>query len=138
MKAAVTFNSTLIAPCGMNCATCIGYQRKKDKCPGCRIDSATKRKSCANCRILNCDLLAETNSKFCYDCKKFPCTRLKNLDKRYQTKYKTGLIQNLHIIKQFGMSSFLSFESNRRICANCGSVLSVHRDNCLTCETPIA
>lgn len=26
---------TLIAPCGMNCALCIGYQRPKNRCPGC-------------------------------------------------------------------------------------------------------
>ncbi|MDD5456566.1 MAG: hypothetical protein PHV30_05985 [Candidatus Margulisbacteria bacterium] len=25
----------LIAPCGMNCAICLGYLREKNKCPGC-------------------------------------------------------------------------------------------------------
>ena len=26
----------LIAPCGMNCAVCLGYLREKNKCPGCQ------------------------------------------------------------------------------------------------------
>ncbi len=134
MNTSVIFDKTLIAPCGMNCGTCIAWLRDKNKCFGCRVDFDTKLKTRTKCRIKNCDLLCKISSKFCYDCGNFPCERLKHLDKRYRTKYRTGLIQNLINIKENGIDNFLSFETKRRTCPKCGSSLSVHRDNCLKCE----
>jgi hypothetical protein len=133
MKTPETFDRSLIAPCGMNCGTCIAYLREKNRCPGCRIYAAHKAISIQRCIIPKCVHLGKTTSKFCYDCEKYPCKRLKQLDKRYRTKYKTSFIENLAIIKEKGIDSFLVFESKRRTCPNCGSVLSVHRDNCLIC-----
>ena len=133
MKTPVTFDRSLIAPCGMNCGTCIGYLREKNKCPGCRIYSADKAISIQRCIIPKCVHLASTTSKFCYDCEKYPCRRLKQLDKRYSTKYRTSFIENLKMIKEEGIDNFLVFESKRRTCSYCGSVLSVHREFCLIC-----
>ena len=133
MKSLVSFEECLIAPCGMNCGTCIAYLREKNKCPGCRISSADKAVSVQRCIITKCPYLAETTSKFCYDCEKYPCRRLKQLDKRYRTKYQTSFLENLSIIKEQGIDNFLVFESQRRTCPNCGSVISVHRDKCLNC-----
>jgi len=137
MLTPVTFDRILIAPCGMNCGTCIGYLRDKNKCPGCRIISRDKLKTRVNCIVKNCKYLAETTSKFCYDCQKFPCKRIVQLDKRYRTKYRTSFIENLIKIKDTGISGFLEFESERRTCQNCGSVLSVHRDKCLNCNSDL-
>ena len=134
MKSPVTFDSSLIAPCGMNCGTCIAYQREKNRCPGCRTYSADKAISIKRCIIPKCVHLDNTISKFCYDCGKYPCKRLNQLDKRYLTKYKTSFIENLTMIKEKGIDSFLVFESKRRTCPICGSVLSVHRENCLICS----
>jgi hypothetical protein len=134
MKNSVTFNKILIAPCGMNCGTCLAYLREKNKCPGCRDKSSYKAVSVMSCIIPRCENLARTTSGFCYDCAKFPCKRVKQLDKRYSLKYRTSFIENLTIIKEKGMNSFLQFESKRRTCKSCGSVLSVHRDNCLVCK----
>ena len=134
MNTTVTFDKTLIAPCGMNCGTCLAFLRDKNKCYGCRVDSAGKLKSRMLCKIKNCTLLAKTSSKFCYDCDIFPCNRLKQIDKRYRTKYNTSFIQNLLMIKESGMSAFLVFESARRSCPECGSVVSVHRNHCLACK----
>lgn len=134
MKSSVTFDSKLIAPCGMNCGTCIAFLREKNKCYGCRIDAEDNLKTRLLCKIKNCEQLAKTSSKFCYDCGKFPCKRIKHLDKRYRTRYKTSFIENLLMIKEKGMEYFLAFESVIRACPNCGSVLSVHRENCLKCR----
>ena len=43
----------LIAPCGMNCRLCLGYQREKKHCEGCRneIDIEYKTKACNSCII---------------------------------------------------------------------------------------
>ena len=133
MKPLVSFDKSQIAPCGMNCGTCIAYLRDKNKCPGCRVYSADKAISIQRCIIPKCIHLDKTESKFCYECEKYPCKRVKQLDKRYRTKYYTSFIENLTMIKEKGIEKFLVFESKRRTCNNCGSVLSVHRDHCLIC-----
>lgn len=134
MKPPVTYAKYLIAPCGMNCGTCIAYLREKNRCPGCRTFSADKAISIQRCIIPKCEHLSNTSSKFCYECEKYPCKRMKQLDKRYSLKYKTSFIENLAIIKEKGIDHFLDFESKRRTCSNCGSALSVHRSKCLVCD----
>jgi len=71
---------------------------------------------------------------FCSDkCEKFPCARLKNLDKRYRTKYKMSMLENLENIKKFEIKKFVKFEQKRWKCPKCGELLCVHRDSCLNC-----
>ena len=134
MKPLVSFDKYLIAPCGMNCGTCLAYLREKNKCPGCRILSDDKAISVKTCTVTKCIYLANTKSKFCYECEKYPCKRIKQLDKRYRTKYGTSFIENLLMIKENSIDYFLDFESKRRTCTNCGSTLCVHRNFCLTCK----
>ena len=134
MKPLVSFDKYLIAPCGMNCGTCLAWLREKNKCPGCRILSDDKAISVKSCTVTKCIYLGKTKSKFCYECEKYPCKRIKQLDKRYRTKYGTSFIENLLMIKENGIDYFLDFESKRRTCTNCGSTLCVHRDFCLTCK----
>lgn len=130
--------ANLIAPCGMNCGLCIGHLREKKPCGGCfKIDDEHKPKVCRSCIIVNCELLAETESGFCYDCEKFPCARLKNLDKRYRSKYGMSMLENLAHIKMHGLESFLKNEEERWKCRECGAGLSVHRDFCLSCKAEI-
>ena len=103
----------LIAPCGMNCGICMAYLREKNKCPGCRGGSENKSYSCLNCIIINCMELKKKNSKFCFACEKFPCTRMKQLDKRYRTKYRMSMIENLENIEKFGIRKFIGKEKKR-------------------------
>lgn len=126
----------LIAPCGMNCGLCIGHLREKNPCGGCfKKDDMNKPEVCRSCAIVNCEHLAETTSGFCFECKKYPCTRLKNLDKRYRTKYGISMIENHTSIKTNGLVVFLKTEEEKWKCKVCGSGLSVHRDFCLNCIT---
>ena len=134
MKTSPAFESILVSPCGLYCGACSGYLREKNKCSGCRISSETKPNYCVHCIIANCELLAGTESGFCYDCEKFPCKRMKQLDKRYRTRYNTGLIENLMLIKEKGMTAFLRLEKKKRTCSVCGSVISIHKSGCSTCE----
>jgi hypothetical protein len=133
MRPQVYFDKSLIAPCGMNCGTCIAYLRDKNNCPGCRVYSADKAISIQRCIIPKCLNLDKTESKFCYDCYIYPCKRVKQLDKRYRTRYNTSFIENLKMIKEKGIEKFLDFESKRSTCPKCGSILSVHRDYCQEC-----
>ena len=134
MKTKVSFDKSMIAPCGMNCGTCLAYLREKNRCPGCRISSSEKAVSVKRCVVTKCNYLEKTKSKFCYECEKFPCKRIKQLDKRYSTKYRTGFIENLLMIKDHGIDHFLEFESQRRTCPSCGSAICVHRTFCLNCK----
>jgi hypothetical protein len=133
MKTAVLFNAFQVAPCGINCGTCMAYQREKNKCVGCMSQFGNKANHCTSCSIKNCELLNQTVSKFCYDCEKFPCLRMKNLDKRYRLRYKTSLIQNLKAIQETGIITYLQNERVRWTCTNCGSIICVHRPVCAGC-----
>jgi len=132
-KTSISYERSMIAPCGMNCGSCIAYMRPKNNCTGCWLVDQGKAR--VNCVIRNCTILKTIESKFCFDCQKFPCMRLRQLDKRYRTKYNTSFLENLAMIKENGIDYFLSFETNRRKCPDCGASLSVHRDFCLACST---
>ena len=99
------------------------------------MDDENKPECCRSCSIVNCDLLAGTESGFCFDCEKYPCTRLKKLDKRYRTNYGMSMIENLEFIKEKGLEKFCRNEEKRWTCKVCGSGLCVHRDFCLNCGT---
>ena len=138
MHTPVRFDENLIAPCGMNCGTCLAYLRQKNHCPGCRILSDAKSVSVQRCIIVKCEHLAQTQSKFCYECANYPCRRVLQLDKRYRTKYNTSFIANLQMIRERGLAAFLAFEAQRRTCPSCGATLCVHRPFCLECKANVA
>jgi len=127
----------LIAPCGMNCRYCWGYMREKNTCPGCRIiqnPESRKSKYRKTCKIKNCRQIESGKLKYCSpQCDKFPCTRLKQLDKRYKTKYGMSMIENLLVIEEFGINYFIRSENERWKCSQCGEMLCIHKPECLSC-----
>lgn len=128
----ITFKS--IAPCGMNCAICLAQQRDRNKCLGCREMSESKSSQCRKCIKMPGETIEENKMPFCSDkCEKFPCTRLKNLDKRCKNKYKISILDNLDNIKKFGITKFVKSEHNSCKLSNCEELLCVHRDSCLNC-----
>jgi len=96
----------LIAPCGMNCT----FMTKQ------------------------CDLLGKGLVRFGYECENFPCRRLRDLDKRYRTKYHLSMIENLEFIRKHGMEGFLEKESVKWQCPECGGVICSHNGLCLNCS----
>lgn len=116
----------LIAPCGMNCSLCMAFLRDERRCPGCRIENLEKGTYCRKCIIKNCDELRSNNWKYCNDrCSKYPCQRLKNLDKRYRTKYGMSMLENLGIIQEKGIRKLLEVEKQKWI--KDGKIFCVHR-----------
>jgi hypothetical protein len=128
-----SFNAMLIAPCGINCATCMGYLREKKPCQGCNGEDAHKPQHCITCRIKYCPEMGGSEQKFCFECTKFPCTRMRQLDKRYRTKYHTSLIENLQSIQTLGIEEFVIREKDRWKCPQCGGTICVHRESCIYC-----
>ena len=136
-KKTTTIPTDLIAPCGMNCRLCWGHIREKNRCPGCQIISrqeSHKSKFRTTCVIRNCEQLSKGKTKYCSDsCDRYPCTRLKNLDKRYRTKYGMSMIDNLQMIHGVGIRKFIQNEKTKWTCPECGNLICVHRPKCHTC-----
>jgi|WetSurMetagenome_2_1015567.scaffolds.fasta_scaffold277152_2 hypothetical protein len=132
-KKTTAISATLIAPCGMNCRLCHAYIRDKNACPGCRGNDTFKAKSCALCRVKNCEKMATAEFKYCFCCESFPCARLNHLDKRYRTKYGMSMIENLKTIKEFGIRHFIRNEKEKWTCPQCGEIICVHKPQCLYC-----
>lgn len=130
-------NKNMIAPCGMNCSLCLGFQRKENHCDGCRnkIDIKYATKGRKSCIIKHCIIINSNKSGFCYECEKFPCKRLKDLDKRYTTKYHMSMLENLKNIKINGINTFLKDELKKWTCKNCNNLICIHRDFCLNCKS---
>ncbi len=127
--------STLIASCGMNCRLCIAFIREKNTCPGCLVKGVDKTTYSSRCRIKNCKHLAKSRSKYCFKCEKYPCARMKQIDKRYSTKYGMSMLENLDIIEKSGIRYFIKQEKKKRACSQCGEILCVHDASCMHCGT---
>jgi hypothetical protein len=129
----MTEATSLIAPCGMNCGICRAYLRKERKCPGCHGPDTDKSASWTKCVIRNCATIKQSRSKFCFECENYPCQPLKRLDKRYRTKYRMSMLENLEYIRKTGLSAFVKKENERWRCLTCGGVICVHKGYCLRC-----
>jgi hypothetical protein len=121
------FRSTLIAPCGMDCAICRAFLREKNRCNGCySLDRAVNK----NCRIFSCE---KAWGKYCFHCAEYPCKRLRQLDKRYRMKYGMSMIDNLESIREHGVRHFVKTERERWTCTACGGTIDVHHGRCSVC-----
>ena len=128
----------LIAPCGMNCGVCISYLAKENDlkkkgfhrkyCEGC----IPRGENCVFMRD-HCETVGKGLVRFCYECPDFPCKRLKQLDKRYRTKYHLSMIENLKAIKENGVEEFLKKEEEKWRCPKCGGTICCHNGLCLEC-----
>ena len=126
-------NKNLIAPCGINCGLCSAYLREKNSCVGCNLSSLNKPKYCVTCIIKNCEFITSSSVKFCYVCPNFPCKKLKQLNKRYSTKYNVFIFENLKAIqKELGLENLK--ENKIWKCASCNNIICMHKGYCQVCE----
>jgi hypothetical protein len=109
MRPATAGMKKLIAPCGMNCGLCIAHLRDRNRCPGCRMDNGSKSVTRRNCKIKNCAVF-RGGTRFCFQCKEYPCPVLERLDRRYREKYGMSMIENLNNIKKNGIRKFIAGE----------------------------
>jgi hypothetical protein len=123
----------LIAPCGMNCGICLAYLREKKHCPGCHSEEVDKLPHGIRCIIRNCEAVKASKSGFCFECKEYPCRRLRQLDKRYRTRYAMSMLENLESIRKIGLPAFVEKERQRWRCPKCGGIICVHRGYCYDC-----
>ncbi|RPI92516.1 MAG: DUF3795 domain-containing protein [Chloroflexi bacterium] len=131
MKIHMDISTTLLAPCGMNCAVCYAHLRAKKPCPGCRGQDASKPEHCRKCKIKDCAISQEID--FCFECPAFPCATIKRLDKSYRQRYQVSLIDNAIRIKTVGARQYLIEEKEKWTCSRCGGVISLHDRLCSKC-----
>ena len=122
-----------IAPCGINCSLCLGYQRTKNHCNGCNGSDEHKAYHCVECRIKNCEKKHGKKDKFCYECKQYPCRLIRNLEKRYRTRYNIRIYENFKNIKDLGIREFIKREKVIWKCTGCEQYVCMHREKCLFC-----
>jgi hypothetical protein len=135
MKISALIKPDLIAPCGLNCATCSGYLKRENYCAGCVPGGADMPGYCKACIIRNCGTRKKAKRRFCFDCENYPCARMKRLDKRYRTRYGVSLLDNLESIRRAGIRAFVRAEREKWTCRECGGILCVHKKKCLFCGT---
>jgi hypothetical protein len=131
MKMPNEFSELQLAPCGMNCALCYVYLRKKKPCSGCRGVDEAKPDHCRVCKIKDC--LAARGHDFCHECASFPCILIKNMDKSYQKRYQISLMAMTQRHKTLGAGTYLKEEKIKWLCAECGGVLCMHDKICSEC-----
>jgi len=129
----------LIAPCGMNCGLCVSYLAMENDlkkkgfskvyCEGC----LARGKNCLHMGD-GCEVLGKGLVRFCYECRDYPCKRLKSLDKRYRTKYHMSMLENLRDIKEHSIEDFLRKEEGKWRCPDCGNTICCHNGLCLNCK----
>lgn len=124
-----------LAPCGVICELCLGYQHRKNKCVGCK-NPGNKPNHCTACSIKTCPEKNGNSMELCSACRKFPCRRIRDLDKRYKVKYAESPIENLRAVSAMGISDFIRTEEIHWKCPNCGNLLCVHKGRCLSCGAP--
>ena len=118
----IEIKPSLIAPCGMNCASCMNYLRERNKCPRCRGSDTDKWVIRIRCKIKNCEFFNNTATKFCFGCMEYPCEKLKHLDKscnlgackccysNMDNLKKTRIYSDLDAKKDTSLNKALTFE----------------------------
>ena len=136
------FIEDLIATCGINCHLCVSYQFRKNNlnkqgfnrsyCPGCIPRGE-------NCTHIGgkCEITKNGKARFCFECNSYPCKILKALDKRYRTKYRMSMIENLDFIRKNCLNDFLKKEEKKWKCPECGGVICCHNGLCLECRIDV-
>lgn len=122
--------TTLFAPCGMNCAVCYRYCNHKKPCKGCLKGDSGKPEHCRKCEIKSC---TETKKYvYCFECAQYPCKMIQNLEKSY-LRYHVSLIDNSLFVKKHGIISFMREQKKKYTCPVCGGMISLHDGKCSEC-----
>ncbi len=76
----------------------------------------------------------KSGRKFCSKCSKFPCARIRHLDKRYRSKYHLSVIENLQNIEKLGLREFVKQQEKEWTCPKCRKdLICCHHGDCFGC-----
>lgn len=124
--------TVILAECGLVCNLCSAFVREKNRCSGCQGEGYVLP-HCRKCGIVLCPVKQEIPGLICADCERFPCRRLKDLEKRYLSKYGVSLLENFALLKAGGKVGLHEAIRKKWACTSCGSMLIVHQPSCPAC-----
>lgn len=136
MKMPNAIPETMLAPCGVNCAVCYVFLKKKKPCLGCHGGDTSKPEHCRTCEIKACATAQGVD--FCFNCPTYPCAIIKRLDKSYKQRYQVSLIENAATIQAVGAQAFLLTEQAKWSCPVCEGVVALHDRICSECGQVVA
>lgn len=122
----------MFAPCGMNCKVCYKHCHHKKPCAGCLNSDNGKPEHCRKCKIKDC--IKEKGLSYCFECFDYPCKLIKNLEKSYNKRYRTSLVENSRFVCRYGLNAFMQAQKERYTCPKCGGVFSLHDGVCSECQ----
>ncbi len=127
-----SIENIMFAPCGMNCKICYKHCYHKKPCDGCLKGDNSKPEHCRNCKIKDC--IKEMEIFYCYECIKYPCKQIRNLEKSYKTRYGASLIENSKFVKENDLTVFMKLQKEKYTCPKCGGIISIHDSECSECQ----
>jgi rRNA maturation protein Nop10 len=69
----------------------------------------------------------------CGECPEFPCSIRKSLDKRYLSKYRIDLQENIRELSALGPDEWLMEQRTRHSCPSCGECVDPYIRRCNGC-----
>jgi hypothetical protein len=133
MKMPDKIETTMFAPCGMNCLVCYKHCYHKKPCVGCLNGDNGKPEHCRKCKIKDC--VKEKEFSYCFECTEYPCKQIKSLEKSYNSRYNASLVKNSSTAKEIGLVEFMKFQQKEYTCSVCGGIISIHDAECSECQT---
>lgn len=132
MKMPSEIELTMFAPCGMNCKVCYKHCYHKKPCAGCFNSDKGKPEHCRRCKIKDC--VREHELTYCYECSSYPCVLIKRLEKSYNKRYNTSLMNNSQMVKEAGLKAFMAQQKAAYTCPVCNGIISIHDFECSECQ----
>lgn len=150
--------SKLVGICGLYCGTCPGYLawRRNDKdqlerrakyegipvaevrCDGCL--SGRVLPSCAVCTSGFRECARNNNVTWCFECKNFPCQRLRDFRDAHIVKgisHHAQVIDDLQYMKEHGIERWVEEKEKAGRCPKCGEVVYWFSRQCHNCQAQI-
>lgn len=124
--------TTLFAPCGMNCIVCYRHCYHKKPCAGCLKSDIGKPEHCQKCKIKDC--IKAKGIRYCFSCREYPCKQIKSLEKSYNKRYHASLIENSRYVQEYGLKEFMEQQKEKHTCPSCGGIISLHDGECSECQ----
>lgn len=128
-------DTIMFAACGMNCMVCYKHCYHKKPCAGCFNSDKGKPEHCRQCKIKDC--IKKKELTYCFECSEYPCQRIKNLEKSYNKRYQTSLMENSEYVKLNGLEQFMLYQKEKYTCQKCGGIISIHDQECSECQNKI-
>ena len=104
-------DGAMFAPCGMNCMICYKHCYHKKPCSGCLNSDKGKPEHCRKCKIKDC--IKGKELSYCFECQDYPCKLIKNLEKSYNQRYRTSLMENSGFVREHGLELFMEMQKEK-------------------------